>query len=153
MDTPFGDSLRAKFHFSDEMWTMDESFDREFLGTSEESEGCHPCVGSRNGLGLLNYISFRTESNHDVTLVFGGAFVVFGMLCAAGARKPFWIDVVPATSGQCSLVFFFHAGFDHGSERRSRQGHACRVCIHFTVREIGSVDVDVQVVVIKLEHA
>ena len=70
MDTPFGDSLRAKFHFSDEMWTMDESFDREFLGTSEESEGYHPCVGSRNGLGLLNYISFLTESNHDVTLVF-----------------------------------------------------------------------------------
>jgi hypothetical protein len=47
---------------------MDESW--EFLGTSEESEGCHPCVGSGNGLDLLNYISFRTESNHDVTLVF-----------------------------------------------------------------------------------
>ena len=34
-----------------------------------------------------------------------------------------------------------------------RQGHVCRVCIHLTVRKIGSVDVHVQVVVIKLEHA
>jgi hypothetical protein len=68
LDQSLGDSLGAKFHFTHLSWTMDESW--EFLGTSEESEGCHPCVGSGNGLDLLNYISFRTESNHDVTLVF-----------------------------------------------------------------------------------
>ena len=61
LDPSLGDSLRAKFHFTDLSWTMDESFDREFRGTSEESEGCHPSVGNGNGLGLLNYISFRTR--------------------------------------------------------------------------------------------
>jgi hypothetical protein len=70
LDPSLGDSLGAKCHFTHLLWTMDESFDREFLGTSEESEGCHPCVGSGNDLDLLNYIRFRTESNHDVPLVF-----------------------------------------------------------------------------------
>ena len=70
LDPSLGDSLGDKFHFTHLSWTMDESFDREFLGTSEESEGCHPFVGSGNGVDLLDYISFRTESYHDVTLVF-----------------------------------------------------------------------------------
>jgi len=45
------------------------------------------------------------------------------MLCTAGARKPLWIDVVPATSGHCSLVAVYHTWFDHGSERRSEKKH------------------------------
>ena len=158
LDTPFGDSLRAEFYFSNETPTMDESFQREFLGTSKQFVDCHRCAGGGNDPRLLYYVSFRTQANHHVTLIFdfkysGGALVVFGMLCAAGARKPFRIDVVPATSSQCALVCVFHIGFDDESERRSRQGHVGRVGIHLTVHKIGSVDVDVQVVVINLEQA
>ena len=74
------------------------------------------------------------------------------MLGAAGAWKPFRIDVVPATSSRCALVCVFHIGLDDKIERSSRQGHLDRVGIHLTVHKIVSVDVDVQVVVIKLEH-
>ena len=45
-----------------------------------------------------------------------------GIVIYPGTGKPFGIDVVSATSGQCSLVFF-HFMFDDRGEVGSIQGH------------------------------
>jgi len=98
LDPSLGDAFQTEFHFTDLSCTMDESFDRELLGTSQQFEGRHGCVGRLDGPRLLNDVSFRAQANHDVTLVFDfkqscGPLVVFGMLCTTSARKPFGPDL------------------------------------------------------------
>jgi hypothetical protein len=65
--------------------------------------------------------------------------------------KPFWIDVVSATSAEYTLVTVFHIGFDDGGEVGSGQGHVGRIVVHLTVHKVGTIDVHLQVVVVELE--
>ena len=107
---------------------------------------------------LLYNVGLGAETDHDVILVFHlkesrCTFIVFSVFGTAGTGKPFGIDIVSATSGQCSLVFFFHFMFDDGGEVGSGEGHVGGIRVHFTVLEVGSVDVYVYVIIVKLEHA
>lgn len=74
------------------------------------------------------------------------------MFGTAETRKPFRVDAVVATSCQSSLIGFSHVRFYDGSHVESGQGHVGGIRVHLAVREISNVDVDVQEIIVELEH-